>query len=127
MRKLILMAVMLAMILMVAAPASADTVTADGLIAGTLEGGVVVAGNQNLTVGAPTLSFGEDAAAAGDLVPPGVFAGSFNTPFTVNIADAGVGTTIEDDVFAGSAFLDTNFVEAGSGSLSVDTEVGFLD
>ncbi|HET7480021.1 MAG TPA: hypothetical protein VFJ72_10960 [Rubrobacteraceae bacterium] len=127
MRKLTILAVMLTMALMAAAPASADTVTADGLIAGTLEGGVVVAGNPNLANGAPTLSLGDDVAAAGSQVPPDAFAGGFNIPFTVNVADAGVGTTIEDDVIAGSAFLDTNFVEAGSGSLSVDTQVGFLD
>lgn len=127
MRKLILMAVMLAMILMVAAPASADTVTADGLIAGTLEGGVVVAGDPNLVNATTFLVPGEDAAAAGDFVPPGVFAGGLNTPFKLNITEAGVGTPVEDDVFAGSAFLDTNFVEAGSGSLALDMEVEFLD
>ncbi len=126
MRRIAVVGVMLAMILAFAAPSWADTVTAGGLIAGELEGGAVVAGSPNLAVGAPTLSFGQDAAAAGNLAPPNALAFGINDPFEVNFAAAGVGP-VEDDVVAGSVFVGTNFTEAGFGNLDAGTEDTFLD
>lgn len=102
MRKLAVLAVMLAMVLMMAAPASADTVTAGGLIAGELEGGAVVAGSPNLAQGAPNLSFGEDAAGAGGF--SSTFAIGFNVPLEFNLGIA-VASPAEP-VFAEDIFLD---------------------
>lgn len=98
MKRLTVLGVMLAMMLAFAAPAWADTVTAGGLIAGELEGGAVVAGSPNLANGAPTLSFGEDAAGAGSFT--GTFAIGQNAPFEANfglaVSGPGEGVFIED-------------------------------
>lgn len=102
MRKLITLGVMLAMVLAFAAPAWADTVTAGGLIAGTLPGGAVVAGSPDLAVGAPNLGLGEDAAGAGD--PDNTAALGVNDPFVSDFALA-AGGSFDNAVFTESDFL----------------------
>ncbi len=102
MRKLILMAVMLTVTLGMATPAWADTVTAGGLIAGELDGGAVVAGSPNLANGAPNLSFGEDAAGAGDF--SSTFAIGFNVPLEFNFAVAAASPG--EEIFVDDIFLD---------------------
>lgn len=102
MKKLVVLGVMLVMMLALAAPAWADTVTAGGLIAGELEGGAVVAGSPNLANGAPTLSFGEDAAGAGDF--SSAFAIGFNVPLEFNLGIAVASPP--EGAFAEDIFLD---------------------
>lgn len=102
MRKLILIAVILAVTLGMAAPAWADTVTAGGLIAGELDGGAVVAGSPNLAQDAPNLAFGADAAGAGDF--SSTFAVGFNAPFEFNFAVAAASPG--EEIFADDIFLD---------------------
>lgn len=102
MKKLAVLGMMLSMMLAFAAPAWADTVAAGGLIAGELEGGAVVAGSPNLANGAPTLSFGEDAAGAGNF--SGAFAIGLNSPFEANLGIAVSGPA--GGVFAEDVFLD---------------------
>jgi hypothetical protein len=127
MRKAILVAVMLAVTLAMAAPASAQTVEMGDLVAGPISESITVAGNPNLAEGPiPELPLGSDAAAAGAAVPPNPFAGSVNLSFDVDFAVSGVGAE-EDDVVAGSDFLGNDFVETGSGALSIEFEDGFLD
>lgn len=121
MRKLVMLGVMLAMILAFAAPALADTVTADGLIAGELEGGAVVAGSPNLAIGAPTLGLGQDAAGAGDFND--AFAIGLNDPFAFNL---GIAVGDSSNAFAASGFLD-NAVFVQSGNLQLEFEDTFFD
>lgn len=93
-----------------ALPASAETASVGNLIADAPAG----------------QGFGTDIAVAGNPVPPNPFALGVNDPFDVNFALGGVGP-VEDDVAAGSAFLDHNFAEGGPGNVSVDAENGFMD
>lgn len=113
MRKLIMLGVMLAMMLVFAAPAFADTVTAGGMIAGELPGGAAVAGSPNLAIGAPTLGPGEDAAGAGNF--NNTFAIGLNDPFESNFGLA-VGDSFGTAAFAESGFLSSNaaFVISGN-------------
>ena len=123
-RKLVVLGVMLAMVLAVAMPAWADTVSAGGQIAGELEGGAVVAGSPNLAIGAPTLGPGEDAAGAGNF--NSAFAIGLNDPFEFNFGVA-VGGSFEHSSYAESAFLDYNLALANSGGLEVDADAAFFD
>lgn len=129
MKRLMTLLMVMTMMLVLAAPAWADTVTAGGLISGTAGNGVVVAGNPNLLddpAASADLPVGTDIAAAGDLVPPGVFAAGVNIPFEVDFGVAGMGA-LEDDTFIQSDFLGTDLVETGFGNLSADTENGFME
>lgn len=107
----------LGLVLAAAAPASADTVRVGNLVAGELEGGTVVAGSPNLTVGAPTLGPGDDVAGAGNFAT-NTFAVGFNEAFEFNYGVAAAGSA--DFAFAQSDFLGNDFVFAASGSLSAD-------
>lgn len=124
MRKIMLLAAMLAMLLVMAAPAPADTVATGGLIAGTADNGLVVAGNPNLLddpAADVNLAPGADIAAAGDLVPPGVFATGVNIPFTVDFGVAGVAAE-DDDVVIQSNFLGTDSIHRPDSGISRPTQ-----
>lgn len=110
MKKLVAMAVMLAAMLAVALPASAETASVGNWIADAPAG----------------QGFGTDIAVAGNPVPPNPFALGVNDPFDVNFALGGVGP-VEDDVIAGSEFLGTNFATGGPGNVNADAEDNFFD
>ena len=110
MKKLIAMATMLAVMLAVALPATAESASVGNLIAD-----------------APTgLPFGTDVAAAGNPVPPHPFALGVNEPFDFDVALGGVGPA-QDDVIALDEFLGTESATGGPGNVNVDAEDAFFD
>ena len=110
------------MVLAMAAPAWADTVSTSGLVAGPFSENITVAGSPALATGpAPELPLGTDIAVAGNPVPPNPFALGLNDPFTTNFGVAGVGP-VEDDVIAESNFFGGDFATAGPGALDATVE-----
>lgn len=125
MKKLTAIAATALMVLAMAAPAWADTVSAGGMVAGTGSDQVTVAGSASLATGpAPQLPFGSDLVVTGNPVPPSPFAQGVNVPFEINEGLAGVGP-IQDDVVADSFFFGGDFATAGPGALSVEAEDTF--
>jgi hypothetical protein len=122
MRRLLVMASMLAAMLVCAAPALADTVTVGDVVAGPISDFVTVAGfspiEQGPTGNAP---LGTDAAFVGNPVPPNSFAFGANLPFESNVAVGGVGP-VRNDVVAESSFFGGDFTQARLGNLSADTQ-----
>lgn len=126
MRRLMMLLMVTAMMLVFVAPASADVLEAGGLIAGTADSGLVVAGDPNLLddpAATADLPPGTDAAGAGNLTV-GPFAGGANVPFAVNFADAGVGPVIENDSVAVNTFVGNSVAETGFGNPNADAESG---
>ncbi len=114
MKRLMAIAATAAMVLAMAAPASADTVSVGGLVAGPISENITVAGSPALAGGpAPTLPLGTDIAVAGNPFPPNPFALGVNEPLNSNFAVAGVGP-VENDVVAESTFFGGDFATAGA-------------
>jgi hypothetical protein len=122
MKRLTAIAATVLMVLAMAAPASADTVSVGGLVAGPFSDNITVAGSPALASGpTPQLPLGTDIAAAGNPFPPNPFALGVNVPLNENLAVAGVGP-FEDDVVAQSSFFGGDFATAGSGALDVEVD-----
>lgn len=124
MKRLVMVASVLATTLAFAGTASADPVTVGNLVAGPVGENATAAGSAKLvdTLDPPAnLPLGTDAAAAGDPVPPAPYAQGVNVTFEYNEALGGVGPEA-DDVVAGSAFFGGDFTQASIGSLSADTD-----
>ncbi len=122
MKRLMAIAATVSMVLAMAAPASADTVTAGGQVAGPISENITVAGSPALASGPVfPLPAGTDIAVAGNPFPPNPFALSVNEPLNVNFALAGVGP-VQDDVIAQSSFFGGDFATAGPGSLDATVD-----
>jgi hypothetical protein len=113
----------LGLIVALASPALAQTVTVGNQVAGPISENVTVAGNEALAdlPVPPNLPLGTDAAIVGNPIPPNPVAGGVNLTFDYNEAVAGVAAP-EDDVLAASEFLGPNSYQAVWGNLSVSTE-----
>lgn len=122
MKRLAAIAATALVVLAMAAPASADTVSVGGLVAGPFSENITVAGSPALATGpVADLPLGTDIAAAGNPIPPSPFALGVNVPLDENVALAGVGAA-EDDVVAQSSFFGDDFATAGPGALDVTVE-----
>jgi hypothetical protein len=122
MRRLLVMASMLAAMVVCAAPALADTVTVGDVVAGPISENITVAGFSPIEEGSiGEAPWGTDFAVAGNPIPPHPFALGANLPFDENVALGGVGPA-QNDVVAASEFFGGDFTQARIGNLSADTQ-----